>query len=224
MQNDMFADQIDRSQLDDNGLMKLQQSFNQEMIHHLRELHENGLAIYIPDNTPSLKNNKEIQQRFTKKAVCHPRAKHDMYKDEKGVWRCGQCEEVAQRHTITVLNKSKRVMEFEESHAGYFVKYARAWDQMIQGKNRPYRVAIYFIRDSFRSFDYINAAHLLHDMMKTSMYYKDDNMLYLMPEFLGYHVDKEKAGAIITIMSPTLSKLKDKIYDGIPTQDKTDKE
>ena len=33
--------------------------------------------------------------------------------------------------------------------------------KMLKGKNKPYKIELYFIRDSRRKFDYINAAQII---------------------------------------------------------------
>jgi ribosomal protein L37AE/L43A len=213
MQQEMFNDDIDLSKLSDNDLMKAQLIINQEMVNYLRELHKNNKAIFIPTNTPSLKNSKEIMQIPTKKSVCCLTKGGLMQKDNHGVWRCSKCGEVAVRHKIASLQPSKPVRSFQQEQKQTFEKNLVIWEKLIEGKQLPYRVFFYFIRSSARIFDYNNASHILADMMTENGYYKDDDVLRFMPEYLGFHVDSNKPGAIITLWTPELQQLKNKIYD-----------
>lgn len=71
--------------------------------------------------------------------------------------------------------------------------------KMLEGKDKPYKISFYFIRDSKRKFDYVNAAQLPLDLMQKYGWLEDDDCHNVIPVFEGYEVDKEKAGVIIKI-------------------------
>lgn len=71
---------------------------------------------------------------------------------------------------------------------------------MLVNKTKPYKIGFYFIRNSKRRFDYINIAQLPLDLMVKYDWLEDDNANIVNPIFLGYEVDKEKAGMIIKIL------------------------
>jgi len=71
---------------------------------------------------------------------------------------------------------------------------------MIEGKNKPYKIEFYFIRDTKRKFDYINAAQLPLDLMQKYEWLEEDNCDNVLPIFKGYEVNKEKAGVFINVL------------------------
>lgn len=211
-QSALFDHEIDRNEISDQELMQMQERLNAEMITHLRTMASNNQVIYIKGNTPSLKNSKEIFQVFTKQSECCKTNGGFMTKED-GTWKCTKCGNPAIRHTKPILVKAKRVSEFEKAHQDDFVKQLDTWKSIIIDKKRPYRIGMYFIRDSFRLFDYVNASQVLLDMMTTAGYYIDDNVLWANPEFLGYHVDSDRACAIIVIMNKEITDIKYKINE-----------
>ncbi|MCF2625273.1 hypothetical protein I6E17_03640 [Fusobacterium perfoetens] len=82
----------------------------------------------------------------------------------------------------------------------YSLENIKAFKSMIKGKDKPYKIGFYFIRDTARKFDYINAAQLPCDLMVKAGMIDDDNCNEIIPVFLGYEVDKEKAGVKISVL------------------------
>ncbi len=74
------------------------------------------------------------------------------------------------------------------------------FQEMIKGKEKPYKIGFYFIRDSRRAFDYINALQLPLDLMQDFAWIDDDNMENVIPIILGYEVDKENTGVRIEVL------------------------
>ena len=72
--------------------------------------------------------------------------------------------------------------------------------KMLKGKNKPYKIELYFIRDSKRKFDYINAAQIIFDLMQEYGYIEDDNSTNVIPIFKGFEVDKARAGVEIKVL------------------------
>ena len=72
--------------------------------------------------------------------------------------------------------------------------------KMLKGKNKPYKIELYFIRDSKRKFDYINAAQIIFDLMQEYDYIEDDDSTNVIPVFRGFEVDKTKAGVEIRVL------------------------
>ena len=71
---------------------------------------------------------------------------------------------------------------------------------MLKGKEKPYRIELYFIRDTKRRFDYINAAQIIFDLMQEYGYIEDDDSTNIIPVFKGFEVDKEMAGVKIEVL------------------------
>ena len=72
--------------------------------------------------------------------------------------------------------------------------------KMLKGKEKPYKIELYFIRDSRRKFDYINAAQIIFDLMQEYGYIEDDDSTNVIPIFKGFEVDKVKAGVEIEVL------------------------
>ena len=72
--------------------------------------------------------------------------------------------------------------------------------KMLKGKNKPYKIELYFIRDSKRKFDYINAAQIIFDLMQEYGYIEDDDSTNVIPIFKGFEVDKVRAGVEIEVL------------------------
>lgn len=72
--------------------------------------------------------------------------------------------------------------------------------KMLKGKEKPYKIELYFIRDSKRKFDYINAAQIVFDLMQEYGYIEDDDSTNVIPIFKGFEVDKARAGVEIRVL------------------------
>jgi hypothetical protein len=99
-----------------------------------------------------------------------------------------------------MLINSKTVRNYIKNHSDEWWQQGIKFREMIKGKEKPYRIGFYFIRDSKRKFDYINAAQLPLDLMQEFGWIEDDNMTNVIPVFLGYEVDKENTGVRIEIL------------------------
>lgn len=72
--------------------------------------------------------------------------------------------------------------------------------KMLKGKEKPYKIELYFIRDSRRKFDYINAAQIIFDLMQEYGYIEDDDSTNVIPIFKGFEVDKARSGVEIEVL------------------------
>jgi hypothetical protein ilyop_2060 len=72
--------------------------------------------------------------------------------------------------------------------------------KMVEHEIKPFKIGFYFIRDSRRRFDYVNIAQYPLDLMVKHGWIDDDNCNEIIPVFLGYRVQKEKAGMVIKII------------------------
>lgn len=101
------------------------------------------------------------------------------------------------------LISSKTVREYMSKFAYQFnsLENKKNFKEMLNEKQKPYKVGFYFIRDSKRKFDYINIAQIVQDLMVKNGWVEDDNCNELLPVFLGYEVDKENPGVKITVLN-----------------------
>ncbi|WP_314320963.1 hypothetical protein [Fusobacterium pseudoperiodonticum] len=100
----------------------------------------------------------------------------------------------------TLLINSKTVQKYiKESKTDWLVN-KNEFLKMLKGKEKPYKVELFFIRDSKRKFDYINAAQIIFDLMQEYGYIEDDDSTNVIPIFKGYKVDKNGAGVKIDLL------------------------
>lgn len=104
--------------------------------------------------------------------------------------------------TGKMLINSKTVRNYINNY-GYqwtSLENIESFKSMIKDRVKPYKIGFYFIRDTARKFDYINAAQLPCDLMVKAGMIDDDNCNEIIPVFLGYEVDIKNAGVKISIL------------------------
>ena len=100
----------------------------------------------------------------------------------------------------TLLINSKTVQKYlKESKADWLIN-KNEFLKMLKDKEKPYKVELFFIRDSKRKFDYINAAQIIFDLMQEYGYIEDDDSTNVIPIFKGFEVDKSRAGVEIEVL------------------------
>ena len=100
----------------------------------------------------------------------------------------------------TLLINSKTVQKYlKESKADWLIN-KNEFLKMLKGKEKPYKVELFFIRDSKRKFDYINAAQIVFDLMQEYEYIEDDDSTNVIPIFKGFEVDKARTGVEIKVL------------------------
>jgi hypothetical protein len=104
------------------------------------------------------------------------------------------------------LISSPTTQRYKKATEHYFLVYKKSYKKLF-GNKYPIQVGLYFVRDSKRRFDYINACQIIADLMVKYDWLPDDSADYFVPVFLGYHIDKKNAGVIIKpiLMSPMAS-------------------
>ena len=99
-----------------------------------------------------------------------------------------------------LLLNSKIVRKYIDKSEMDWIFNKTEFFKMLKGKNKPYKIELYFIRDSRRKFDYINAAQIIFDLMQEYGYIEDDDSTNIIPIFKGFEVDKSRAGVEIEIL------------------------
>ncbi|PHI05988.1 hypothetical protein [Fusobacterium polymorphum] len=99
-----------------------------------------------------------------------------------------------------LLLNSKIVRKYIDKSEMDWIFNKTEFFKMLKGKNKPYKIELYFIRDSRRKFDYINAAQIIFDLMQEYGYIEDDDSTNVIPIFKGFEVDKSRAGVEIEIL------------------------
>ena len=100
----------------------------------------------------------------------------------------------------TLLINSKTVQSYIRNSKSDWILNKRNFLKMLKDKEKPYKVELYFIRDSKRRFDYINAAQIIFDLMQEYGYIEDDDSTNVIPIFKGFEVDKARTGVEIKVL------------------------
>ena len=100
----------------------------------------------------------------------------------------------------TMLLNSKTVQKYIKESKGDWIKNKTEFLKMLKDKEKPYKIELYFIRDSKRRFDYINAAQIIFDLMQEYGYIDDDDSTNIIPVFKDFEVDKARAGVEIRVL------------------------
>jgi len=73
--------------------------------------------------------------------------------------------------------------------------------EMLKGKNKPYSIQMFFIRDQHKAFDYINVSQIVFDIMQVHGWIENDDNRNVIPNFdCGYGYDPKMAGVIIKVL------------------------
>lgn len=100
----------------------------------------------------------------------------------------------------TVVLPPKTVDEYLKAHEWNYHTNKNTFLKETMKTLPPYKVGFYFIRNSKRRFDYINAAQIVQDLMVKHGWITDDNADFLIPVFEGYEVDVNNPGVRITLL------------------------
>ena len=100
----------------------------------------------------------------------------------------------------TMLLNSKTVQNYIKKSKADWLLNKNEFLKMLKDKEKPYKIELYFIRDSKRRFDYINAAQIIFDLMQEYGYIEDDDSTNVIPVFKGFEVDKARAGVEIRVL------------------------
>ena len=128
--------------------------------------------IFIAGNTPSSKNSKRIITSTNKKTG---------------------------KKTTRLINSEVTEKYIKTSKTDWILN-KRNFLKMLENKEKPYKIELFFIRDSRRRFDYINAAQIIFDLMQEYRYIEDDDSQNIIPVFKGFEVDKVRAGVEIEVL------------------------
>ena len=128
--------------------------------------------IFIAGNTPSSKNSKRIITITNKKNG---------------------------KKTTRLINSEVTEKYIKSSKVDWLVN-KNEFLKMLKDKEKPYKVELFFIRDSKRKFDYINAAQIIFDLMQEYGYIEDDDSQNIIPVFKGFEVDKARTGVEISVI------------------------
>jgi len=178
----------------------------------LKHLYDAGKVIFIPGNTPSLKNQYEIINLYNTTSHCHS-AKVFRVKDNFGTLRayCSVCKKEVNLKVARMAHKPI-IKDYLEKTEGYFLQNKVRFLNLTRGIYKPIILLFFYVRDSRRSFDYHNAHHIILDRFRDFHFIPDDDMNNVMAIPLGYIVDPKHPGVYIIVMSNQILSI---IYDNL---------
>lgn len=138
--------------------------------------------IFVPFNTPSLKNSKVYTAN--------------------GVFPSPSVKKYLQKLGVKKYSVHKGTFENYKTRPNLFEKAVGPMKGFLSTRKTPYEISLFFIRNSKRKFDWINAAQIICDLLTAHGVIQDDNMDYLIPipiQVAGswYTVDTERPGCLI---------------------------
>jgi len=163
--------------------------------------------IHIPGNVPSLKNSKDIISLPRKLLPNERKVKHQILWPSRSPIYIDLVIDIHNESAAPEIRKGRPMLVSSKLHQAYektrtnLYKLQR-WEfaKMVKHLEPPYQVLFYFIRDSRRKFDFLNAVQTCEDIMVKSGWLEDDNADQIKPIPAGYHVDKHNAGVFISVM------------------------
>lgn len=100
----------------------------------------------------------------------------------------------------TILLNSKTTQNYIKNSKVDWLLNKNKFLSMVKNKSKPYKIELFFIRDSKRKFDYINAAQIVFDLMQEYGYIENDDSTNVIPIFKGFEVDKARTGVKIEVL------------------------
>lgn len=158
---------------------------------------EERKAIWIPGNTVSQKNSKEIGKTPNGKMSLKSYIAKTKVNTKPAEEICNTCADIKVMTFIPSLRNSKAVEEYKHEHEKDFLQNKILFHNLVKNLKPPYILGAYYIRETQHDFDINNANHIWHDMGKDAGWYEDDNANFVWPTPLGWHWDKNNPGCII---------------------------
>jgi hypothetical protein len=94
---------------------------------------------------------------------------------------------------------SKATERWRKLTKDYWLTRKGEFLQMLEGKEKPYRVHMQFVRGTRHKFDYSNPCETVQDEMVKYGWLDDDNCTEMMPVFDLYSYNKENPGVWIYV-------------------------
>ena len=166
--------------------------YDMEMLNALKQT----TNIFIPGECFSSKNSKQIRQRFTNKSACC-----DAETTGKGKDRiCLQCKKHTKPKSIPFIDSSDAAKKYFEQMLPTYKDRRNKFLSMIENHKAPLYIGLFFSRITRREFDYNNMSQAVMDIMQAAEWLPEDCMNVVTPVFLGYIVNKNAPGVIITVL------------------------
>lgn len=143
---------------------------------------EKNELIFIPFNTPSLKNSK--------------------VKTSRGIFSSKTVKKYLTALGIQSYSVSRKIVIGYKRRPNLFEELRPEFEKALENLEAPYKVSMHFVRNSKRSFDFNNANQIIADLLVAHNIIEDDNMDFYLPyplelEGSAYSVNKENPGVYI---------------------------
>jgi hypothetical protein len=151
--------------------------------------------IFIPYNTPSLKNSK--------------------VKTSKGIFSSKTVKKYLGLLGIQTYSSSKKTVKGYVTRDNEFEKLRKGFEVLMEDKGFPLLLGFHFVRDTKRKFDFGNATEIIFDLLTAHDIIPDDNISFIIPSIMSkdgvlpsstnmreiewYSVDKENPGVYLNI-------------------------
>ena len=156
---------------------------------------ENEL-IWIPYNTPALKNSK--------------------IKTGRGIFSSPTVKKYLRKLGIQSYSSGKKIVKGYVTRPNEFEKLREQFEKSLLNKGFPVLICFHFVRDSKRLFDFGNATEIIFDLFTAHDIIPDDNVSFIFPSIMTvdgilpneenirklewYSINKDQAGVWIKII------------------------
>lgn len=101
----------------------------------------------------------------------------------------------------TFITSSALCKKYVEETDIHYRVFKPRFLEMIKGKEKPYKIQMFFIRDKHKAFDYINVSQIVFDLMQHHEFIENDDNRNVIPNFdCGFGYDKKLSGVIIRVL------------------------
>lgn len=121
--------------------------------------------IFIPFNTPSLKNSK--------------------IKTSRGIFSSSTVKKYLGSLGIQSYSSSKKIVVGYKTRENKFESFIPEFKRLLEGKEFPVLIGFHFVRDSKRKFDFGNATEVIFDLLTAHGIIPDDNMSFVFPSVIS---------------------------------------
>ena len=151
--------------------------------------------IFIPFNTPSLKNSK--------------------IKTSRGIFSSKTVKSYLGYLGIQSYSSSKKIVTGYKNRPNEFELLIPKFKELLKDKEFPVLVGFHFVRDSKRKFDFGNATEVIFDLLTAHGIIPDDNMSFVFPSVISidgilptkeninkyewHSINKDNPGVYVTI-------------------------
>ena len=151
--------------------------------------------IFIPFNTPSLKNSK--------------------IKTSKGIFSSKTVKKYLNLLGIQKYSSSKKLVVGYKTKSNKIEELRNDFNLLLENKEFPLLISFHFVRESKRKFDFGNATEIIFDLLTAHDIIPDDNISFVFPstmsidgilptkdnmrEYEWYSINKHKPGVYINI-------------------------